>query len=293
MAKHNPTTGARSFLKAYRRNEVINGQDRPDLTISEDPQDKRWFVFGGTDADLGLFVGFTKGSEVHQSWHYERLELYADGQNLTFVMPTISTDNAGEGHQVSTLKGATYAYLILQFHMLLLDGEQRTDGETTIPVKMQLFRNDQGTTTIWAAELGNEKTWGKGLFANTIELSNFGSQLVSGIFTENLNKMIPGPLLQAASVSSFLGNDKLEIALSEIAYDEKLPDKKVRTFVLTFTPGPGHGPLNITASGTSKLPPVHATKGTYQIVQRPTNGGLARSSGRTLEGSSRCIPQCS
>ena len=36
----------------------IKDNDRPDLTISADPANARWFVFGGTDAQL--FSGFVE-----------------------------------------------------------------------------------------------------------------------------------------------------------------------------------------------------------------------------------------
>jgi hypothetical protein len=278
MAKHIPTP--RCFIKAYRLNTLSNGQGRPDLTICEDPLDKQWFVFGGNDVDLGLFAGFTKGSQVHQSWHYERFEFYADGQNLTFVMPTISSDVVGTDDQIST-PGGIKSFLRVRCHMLLLNGEaQGAQRQTTIAIKLDFFRDENGKTKIWTAQLGDKPKWGSGLFSGTVELSDFGKQLVNGTFTEDLKGM-PGPLLQVASVPGFGGkNDNLEIKLVDIAYNQQSPDKLIKTFVLTFTPDITRGPLDLTATVDSKLPiPLHATKGTYRIIQRATDHWLAGKTG--------------
>src|SRR5438270_117158 len=103
MARRKPAAvPLRCLIKAYRRNRLANGNSLPDLMICEDPRDASWYSFSGADVDRGLYDAFKNKQEDRLSWLYERLELYADGQQLTFVMPTISTETGGEDDSIGT-----------------------------------------------------------------------------------------------------------------------------------------------------------------------------------------------
>ncbi len=278
MARRKPATvPPRCLIKAYRRNRLANGNSLPDLMICEDPKDATWYSFSGADVDRGLYDAFKNKQEDRLSWLYERLELYADGQQLTFVMPTISTETGGEDDSIGTTRGINPVpgsgqenFLNIRCHMLLLNGEEQNDkgiDRTSIGLKLSMYRHDDGRTWLWHAELG-AKVW-----SNPLTLLSFGTQVQQGQFTEDLNGS-PGPLLQTASISSFGGsNDTLAIVLQQF--------NTVPTFVLVFTPDVARGPLDLTSS-PPKLRlslPVHAARGTYQITQRATDRWLGRCAG--------------
>jgi hypothetical protein len=274
------------LIKAYRSNQVIRDNDRPDLTISPDPTNQRWFVFGGADAQL--FSGFVenlpdpKGRPSSQPWRYERLEVYANGSELTFVMPTVSSETKDNDDKIFAVKPPAGPFdktlLIIHCHMHLLDGEYQKDRtkQTPFALKMSTFRGDGGTIRIFDAQLGRKKKWG-----TPIDFSKFGIELSDAVYKEDL-KGTPGPLLQLASISDFDDfDDTLEIQLkkTEVKLDRDHSDF-FPTFCFTFKPDLRRGPLNLMLPGAAKLSiPLHASTGTYQITQRAADNWLERKSG--------------
>lgn len=266
-------------IKAYRSNRGIDGDDHPDLTVAVDPKNIHWFVFGGSDAKL--FAGFLEKptGRASQPWRYERLEVYADGRELTFVMPTISSETEGDDDRISAERSdqAPFAktYLILRCHMLLLNGEYQEEHakRTTFGIKMTIFRGDGGKIRLFDGELGTKK------WRNPIDFSKLGTELSDQIYTEDMKDGTPGPMLQLASILKFDDfDDKLEIQLKKIKLDPDHPDS-LRTFCLTFKPDPRRGPLNLVSAAGSKVSiPLQASKGTYQITQRATDDWLTRAS---------------
>jgi hypothetical protein len=269
------------LIKAYRSNRVIDGDDHPDLTVAPDPKNIHWFVFGGADAEL--FADFLEkpGDHASQAWCYERLEVYADGRELTFVMPTVSNETRGDEDRISAERFDTppfvKTYLIIRCHMLLLNGEYQDDHteQTTFGIKLSIFRGDGGTIRLFDGELGSKK------WRNPVDFSKFGTEISDAIYTENLKVGTPGPMLQLASISDFHDfDDRLEIQLKKIAV-KAAPDHpdSLPTFCLTFKPDARRGPLDLASAAASKLSiPLKASTGTFQIMQRATDNWLTRGS---------------
>jgi gas vesicle protein len=258
------------LIKAFRSNRIVNDNEKPDLTVSSNPKNRSWFVFGGADADKGLFSAFIEHptGAAEQPWRYERLEVYADGSVLTFVMPTVSSEKIGKEDKIFVEKAAhkrsAAAVLTIRCHMLVLNGGQN-DGDQG-RFQISICRKSDGAVQLCGGILG-DKTWDK-----PIDLAQFGGELSdSQPYKHALAGGTPGPLLKFASISDFGSYDKLEIQLGR--NHGKLP-----TFSLTYTPDVPRDPFRLNSDTPPCLnPPVPLPSGRmYRITQRASDEWLLR-----------------
>jgi archaellum component FlaC len=258
------------LIRAFRSNQILNGNDKPDLTVSSDPKNKSWFVFGGADVDQGLYSGFIHPTgAAEQPWRYERLEVCADGSALTFVMPTVSSEKVGKEDKIFVGKAAQKrsagAVLTIRCHMLVLNGDQRDTDQGRFQIS--ICRKSDGTVQLCGGLLG-DKTWDK-----PIDLAQFGGELSDAKpYKHALANGIPGPLLKLASISGFGTYDELDIQLGR--NQAKLP-----TFSLTYTPDVPRDPFRLDSDRPACLnPPVPLPGGRmYRITQRASDDWLLRS----------------
>jgi hypothetical protein len=243
--------------------------------------------FFGFDGPEGVALANTTDA---LRWKFERLEIYADGQNLTFAIPTvISADTKTDFIRADfSLQGIPRRFR-LKCHMLLLVGERQANLKdiTSTGLQLDMYRSENDTFLDGGGGLGNQ-SWTP-LGASRFRFSTLHNWLTQKEPFESLHGTgkTPAPLLEGALPPDAFpenGNGR-DLPRVDIVLQE---DTLINTLALVFRPA-AHGsgfPLPVKPSTPSVVftLPVHddssanedSSDNSYRLVQRPSDRWLLR-----------------
>jgi ElaB/YqjD/DUF883 family membrane-anchored ribosome-binding protein len=275
-AQQSNASSSALIIKAYRKN-LDSDEQKPDLAISAGTGN--WFFFAGKDVEAGKFNDFKNPSIAGKlpslCWDYERLEVYGDGQALSFVMPTVSKASNDAEHHIAVGKGKRgIRTLQVWTHMMVLNGLGQGSGDsshTTTGLKVSLFV-DHGSVRVYDGVLGTSGKWKPdGKFP---KFADWCAEISDKNYEDKDGDYL-GPLLMLASAGTALGNATLGIRV----------DPHAKSFLLTF---PNKGAISdfkirdSQANEPSGLKDVRAAaarlRGDYRVTQRASGAWVDRRS---------------